>query len=308
MNGIGTEVRPSPHRAISALAARQHGVLTRTQLVAAGLSPDTVDRSARSGRLTRLYRGVYQLGPLGTPDTRLLAGVLACGPHAVLARRSSGGYWGFLPPTYGPDVVEVLIRRGRAGSMAGVSARCGRTVADDEVTVRNGIPITTPERTLFDLATELGSRELERALAEAEALRLVARKRLLAVVRRNAGRPGARSLAALLADGTAARTRSEAEEQLLGLVRLSGLPAPQCNVRVAGLEVDFLWRTARLVVEVDGEAYHSSAARFESDRRRDARLLAAGLRVMRITWRQLVDEREAVLVRLTQALGQPASL
>jgi very-short-patch-repair endonuclease len=93
-------------------------------------------------------------------------------------------------------------------------------------------------------------------------------------------------------------TRSEAEERLLALVRAARLPPPELNVRVRGHEVDLLWREARLVVEVDGYAYHSGRAAFERDRLRDAELQAKGFTVMRVTWKQIVSEPEALLVRL----------
>jgi very-short-patch-repair endonuclease len=100
-------------------------------------------------------------------------------------------------------------------------------------------------------------------------------------------------------------TRSEAEERLLALVRAARLPHPELNVRVSGHEVDFLWRDARLVVEVDGFANHRTRAAFEHDRLRDAQLQGAGLTVMRVTWRQIVAEPEALLARLALALRPP---
>ena len=113
------------------------------------------------------------------------------------------------------------------------------------------------------------------------------------------------AIRALLAAGAEpAFTRSEAETRFLMLVRKAQLPAPATNVALRGYEVDFLWRAEGLVVEIDGFAFHSSSAAFECDRRRDAVLAAAGLRVLRITWRQISQEPEALLVRLAQALVQ----
>jgi very-short-patch-repair endonuclease len=97
--------------------------------------------------------------------------------------------------------------------------------------------------------------------------------------------------------------RSEAERRLLELVRAADLPAPQTNTRVAGLEVDMLWPAQRLVVEVDGYEYHGPRVAFERDRRRDARLLAAGYRVLRVTWRQLMTEPERVIAVIAAALA-----
>jgi very-short-patch-repair endonuclease len=112
------------------------------------------------------------------------------------------------------------------------------------------------------------------------------------------GRRGAGRLGAVFEGGPPARTRSEAEERFLGLVRQA-----RVNVTIAGYEVDFYWPDARLGVEVDGAAFHGSPLAIERDRRRDARLAAAGIRVMRVTWRQLTREREALLVQLGRALA-----
>ena len=98
-------------------------------------------------------------------------------------------------------------------------------------------------------------------------------------------------------------TRSEAEERFLALVRAAGLPAPEVNARILGHEVDFLWRDEGLVVEVDGFQFHSTRAAFERDRQRDAELQGAGLRVLRVTWRQVVDAPYATLTNLVRALG-----
>lgn len=164
--------------------------------------------------------------------------------------------------------------------------------------------VTAPARTLLDLAEVVSSRELERAVAEAQVRGLVRISQLHAAIARAPGRHGAAPLRALLdADTGPALTRSEAEQRLLTLVRAARLRSPETNVRFGRYEVDFLWRAERLVLEVDGYAFHSSRAAFERDRLRDAELQLAGLRVVRVTWRQIVDEPEALVARLAQALA-----
>jgi very-short-patch-repair endonuclease len=155
-----------------------------------------------------------------------------------------------------------------------------------------------------DLA-EMGSdRELERATHEAITRRLINARRLLADTERYRGRRGIGRLKKLLEGADPPTlTRSEAEERFLALVRAAGLPAPEVNVRVHGHEVDFLWREQRLIVEVDGFQFHSARAAFERDRGRDAELQAAGMRVLRVTWRQVVDAPYATLTNLVRALG-----
>jgi very-short-patch-repair endonuclease len=178
----------------------------------------------------------------------------------------------------------------------------------EEITTLDDIPITTPARTLCDLAPFLTDRDLERALAEAFALHRVTQPELSVLLRRYAGRPGIRRLQDLVTSGTPpALTRSQAEERFLALIRKAELPQPEVNVRLEGYEVDFFWRAERLVVEIDGHAFHSSARAFEIDRRRDAVLLGAGLRVMRATWHQIEREPQALLVRLTRALVASAN-
>ena len=106
-----------------------------------------------------------------------------------------------------------------------------------------------------------------------------------------------------LLDGGPRRTRSEAERELLTLVRAAGLPPPETNTKVAGLEVDALWREQRLAVEVDGYAFHGHRIAFERDRRRDATLAQQGISTLRLSWRQLTREREAVIAALARALA-----
>ncbi len=288
-------------RAIDELAGRQHGVVARRQLLEAGVASHVIDRRLRAGRLRRVHQGVYQVGPVTAPRAREMAAVLACGPSAVLSHGSAAALWR-LTPERDAGPVEVITRAG-ARSRRGLRVRRIGTLRADEVTRLSGIPVTTAPRTLYDLAGTTGSRELERAVAEAFALRLATPARLRTVVSRHARTRGSASLRAILEAGEPARTRSEAEERFLELIRKAGIQRPAANVKIGRLEVDFLWQRERLVVEIDGSAFHSSPRAFERDRRRDAVLIAAGYRVARITWRQLAEEPEAVLARLVKALA-----
>jgi very-short-patch-repair endonuclease len=173
-----------------------------------------------------------------------------------------------------------------------------------EVVRRHGIAVTTAARTLLDVAPQLDRRELARAVEEAQVQALATRTQLEALVARSGGHRGVGALAAAVAACDEPRfTRSRAERRLLELVRRARLPEPAANARVGRLEVDALWPAQRLVVEVDGWRFHSSRAAFERDRERDAELQAAGFRVARVTWRQLVSEPEAVVARLAAALA-----
>jgi len=154
------------------------------------------------------------------------------------------------------------------------------------------------------MAELLTPRALERALDEALVTRIVRPAQILELLGRAHGRAGTPLLRALLARQTGTtRTRSEAEERFIALLRSARLPEPQVNTRVHGYEVDFLWRSARLVVEIDGYKFHSSRAAFERDRQKDAQLQASGLATMRVTWLQMEDEPYAVIARLARALA-----
>jgi very-short-patch-repair endonuclease len=320
----GSNPAAALERAVLQLAARQHSVVTRPQLLHVGLSPATIDRRLAAARLTAVHRGVYRVGPPVAPRAREMAAVLACGGASALAR---GGTGAFLPARAKPtasshgsaadllrivpgrrprDPVEVSVQ-GSYRSREGILIHRVRFLPAGEITWVEGIPVTTPARTILDLAGSLPGRELERAVAEAIALRGTTSAALLALARsrRHALRPGVHRVRALLAGDTdPARTRSVAEERFLELVRTTGLPEPETNVRLGRYEVDFLWRALRLVVEIDGFVFHSAPGRAEADRRRDADLEAAGYHVLRFTWRELQNEPMVVLARLCRAMGK----
>lgn len=301
---LAASVAGDTEAVIRALAVRQHGVVARAQLLEAGLAPHAVDYRVGKGRLHTLHRGVYRVGPVAVPYESEMAGVLACGRSAFLSHRSAGAVWTLLLRCLGELPVEVS---GQGSYRAPDSAlRVHRVVPlrADETTTHQGIPITTPARTLLDLAGCLDEWELERALARADRQGLATAEEVKALLGRYPGRAGNRRLRAVLArEGGTALTRSEAEARFLGLIRDARLPPPEVNVLLQGHEVDFLWRGARLVVEIDGFEFHSSRAAFERDRRRDALLTATGFRVIRATWRQVTGEPQAVLGWVAMALA-----
>lgn len=287
---------------IFALAAGQHGVVSRRQLLQAGVSPDRVDGRLKIGRLERLHRGVYRVGPVVAQYANEMAAVLACDGKVVVSHRSAAPPWKLMSARGAGSAVEVIVPHSDHGRMPNIVAHRLRGIRCDEVTKFEGIPITTPARTLLDIAGLVSSRDLERAVAEAFAMRLATRADLIRLMSRHPRQRGTAALRALLGSAQPALTRSEAEDRFLALVRKARLPAPETNVQIGDYEVDFLWRAERFIVEIDGYAFHSSAERFEKDRQRDAVLAATGLRVIRVTWRQLQNDSHAMLVRLAQAL------
>lgn len=301
--GSGAGARPDPDATILDSAARHHGVVCRSQLVRAGVPAHAIDYRLQKGRLRRLHRGVYGMGPVPARYEREAAAVFACGDGAVLSHRTAAALWELTPAPARMAPVDVASSRRLRGPRHGVRLHLARGLSPDEIGHHHGLPLTTPARTLLDLAASVARVELERALARGERNRALTHDVIETLLARHPGRPGAPMLRALLrAPGGPALTRSEAESRFLELVRKASVPDPETNGMVEGLEVDFAWRTERLVVEIDGYAHHADRAAFERDRCRDGVLAAAGFRVIRVTWRQLTTEPAMVLVRLAQAL------
>jgi very-short-patch-repair endonuclease len=285
-------------RRIVARAAGSEGIVTTAVLLGAGLSHGEIVTRVRHGWLVRRHHGVYLVGAVAGPLAEEMAAVQAIGEDSGLSYGAAGALWRVRSRVDGPIDVSVAGRHAR--SRPGIRVHNVRTL---ERTVHRGIPVTTPARTLLDLAATTSFEDLARAVEQARVLRLVTDASLREIVERNPHRPGTCALLRTLAREPRL-TRSQAEAVLLELVRRAGLPLPATNVRVRGHEVDALWREDRLIVEVDGFDPHGTRMAFERDRRRDAELVAAGYRVIRITWRQLTDEPEAVVARLAGALAR----
>jgi very-short-patch-repair endonuclease len=276
-------------------------VVSRAQLLAAGVSASAIETRLRAGRLHPLHRGVYGVGHTAlAPLAEEMAAVLACGPGAAVSHRAAAVIQGMLDRR--GALIDVTVGRSNR-QRPGLRVHRSRILTPEDVRLYKAIPVTTPTRTLLDLAETEPARDLERAYDEAITQRLTTRSSLAAAVRHARGRRGAPGLRALLArNEEPSLTRSEAEEHCLALIRQAGLPTPLVNAPAAGHRVDFLWPGESLVLEVDGYRFHSSRAAFERDRRRDSELQAAGLRVMRVTWRQLTNEPLAVAARLARGL------
>jgi very-short-patch-repair endonuclease len=285
------------------LARRQHGVVTAAQLREVGIHRRGIAHRVRHGRLTPLHRGVYLVGPNETPFTRLMAATLACGPTAVLSDQAAAFLHGFGRE---PTAIDVTVRSGQPRTRAGLRVHRAK-LTDAELTTHEGIPVTTPARTITDLAKTTAERELGRAVEEALIQRRIDTDALTRAVDEAAGQRGARALRATAQTRDPQITRSEAERRLKRLVQQAGLERPRTNRRIGGYEVDAMWPRQRLVVEVDGYAFHGGRAAFERDRRRDANLTAGGWRVIRVTWRQLVDEPHLVVARISAALALAAA-
>jgi len=233
-----------------------------------------------------------------------MAAVLAAGPGAALSHRSAATLWGLRRPV----ATAVELTAGSHRRRPGIRAHRA-SLAPDEVTISNAIPVTTVPRTLLDLAAVVPRRELERAINEAEVLRLTDSLCLDDLIRRYPRRHGVAALRMVLAAGRAGFgvTRSELEDRFLEFLDRAGLPRPEVNAIVEArgrrFEVDCVWRRQRLIVELDGRMAHGTGTAFERDRSRDRRLMVAGWRALRITWRQLLDEPDVIEADLRRLLG-----
>jgi predicted transcriptional regulator of viral defense system len=303
--------QPAEHdldEAIARLARRQHGRIGRRQLLSLGLSTDAIDYRLARSRLHVVYRGVYAVGhDTPTREANWMAAVLAGGEDAVLSFRDGAALWGFRPNAR--PQIEVTTPR-RQHPRPGIQFHRA-SLPSDEVTIHDGIPVTTVPRTLFDLAAVLRPRQLERALNEAEAMRLWDELSLVDLLRRYPRRAGSRAIRAVLhARNAGAKTiRSDLEVAFLEFLDRFGLPEPELNAEVEGFEVDAVWREQRVVVELDSRTFHMTVAAFETDRERDRMLQAAGWRTIRITSRQLEHDARRVRDDLWRLLGAgPATL
>lgn len=287
------QVRPSD-RDIVGLARRQHGVVSRTQLIDLGLGEDAIDARLRGGRLFRLHRGVYAVGHgVVTQDGRWLAAVLRIGEGAVLSHCSAAELWG--------------IKRRGSNSRIDVSApRSTRSppairrhylqLAPDEMAIRRRVPVTSLARTLVDVASELSLEAFEAVLREAEYVHRFRLNELERFLDRHDGRRGAATIRACLrrlGQAPKGRTRSKLEDRFAAFLVETDLPRPQLNVLIdldgKKIEADCLWRRQRLIAELDGGEAHGTRSAFESDRERDRHIQVAGWRVIRVTWRQMSD-------------------
>jgi very-short-patch-repair endonuclease len=272
---------------LSGLAAAQHGVVDRRAALAAGVTADAIRHRVRAGRLHVLFPGVYAVGhPAVAPLGRAMAAVLACGPGAALSHQSAAHLHGLLPRYLAPIHVS---RVGGPRQLHGVVVHRPRALPPSDVLLQSAVPVTTPARTILDLAD---TPDLQQALNEAQVRRIIDLDDLRARAR---GR-----LRELLEDPQI--SRSELERALLTLIRRAGLPHPETNVYVEGHEVDTYWPAHRLIAEVDGFAYHRTRKAFEQDRHRDQTLTAAGYTVIRLTWRQITTEPERAAATLATVL------
>lgn len=304
-----------------ALARKQHGVLTRGDLLALGFSAEAVKHRLRTGRLHPVGRGIYAVGrPELSREGWWMAAVLLCATGTAVARRgaaiprlaasgaAAGGHRGHLPGPHGALLghrsaaalwgigfevegrIDVTVLRPGRVRRPGIRAHCRPALPASDITEHRGIPVTTAVRTLIDVATELTPGRLERAVNEADKHDLVDPDQLRVALDSYPGVPGVRPLRKLLDKHTFRLSDEELERRFRPLAAAAGLPVPETKQWVTGFEVDFFWPQLGLVVETDGWRYHRTPAAQTRDARRFQMHTAAGLTPLRFSHWQVKHE------------------
>jgi very-short-patch-repair endonuclease len=298
--------RPEPaiDRAVAELAECQHGHVDIDDLRELGLTDAAIQHRIRRGLLHPVHRGVYAVGHsiLGI-EGRWHAAVRACGPGAVLSHRAAAELHGLVERRGG--TIDITVN-GRPGKRPGIRTHEAAVLADADRTQVDGIPVTTVARTLIDLAAA-EPRSVESAMGRAERRGLLDLDALDGAIARARGRRGVGRLRALRAEfrPTAEFIRSELERRFLALCRKHDLPRPKANLWITvpgdGFEVDFCWPAPRLIVETDS-GWHDDTLSRRRDHRRDRLLTAAGWRVVRVRWADVVDTPARTAARIRALL------
>jgi very-short-patch-repair endonuclease len=301
------QVRGHGEAEIARLAATQHGHVHRQQFLAAGIGRGAIARRLDSGRLHQTLTFVYRLTP--EPPAHLgrsMAAALRLRGSALVAGVDSAEIWKFLDTTQGPPAtrpVEVLLVGRGFHQLPGILIHRISTIARQDMRWRHGIPVTSPARTLVDLAATFDDFELEAALAAAFRHGAVRPSQFADLIARNQHAKGVGRLKALLTQtGEPHDTRSGYERRLLALIRDADLPLPNTNAYVGAHMVDMLWPDLKLVVEFDSWNFHGDRRSFETDRLRDQVLSTTDHHVMRVTARQVDVTPSALIARLAATI------
>jgi very-short-patch-repair endonuclease len=290
---------------LARIAGRQHGIVTRAELLRAGITPDEVEHRLKIGLLIGEHRGVYRVGHRApSVEARYLAAVRACGEGALLSGRAAGHLLGLLRGSAPePEVTAPTERR-----VEGVRTRRSRDVTHDAMIFR-GIPVTTVARTLLDLASVLGVHGLARTCHEAGVRYRTTPAEVETVLARRPNSPGAAKLRSILR-GDVKVALSKLERRFVELLSRTGLVLPETNRPAGGRRVDCRWPELHLTVELDGYRYHHSRHAWEQDRRREREARARGDEFRRYTYADVFEHPRLMLRELRELLppaGQPGA-
>jgi Transcriptional regulator, AbiEi antitoxin/Protein of unknown function (DUF559) len=315
---MASKRRSAAAQGLPRLAASQHGVVSRRQLRGLGLSDGAIERAIRAGYLHRVFRAVYAVGHPGIDwRGRIRAATLACGQGAVASHRSAAALLGLLDRA--PVVVDVIAAGKQGGKIDGIRAHMGPMPDRAEAGTVDGIPCTSPARTLVDYGGMVGLWSLRSAFERAAAKKMLDIEAVEAALG-SGGRRGATSLRALIEEWRAAaptakqeRLKSPLEAMVLPILSGRGIPRPRANAPVelikGRIEVDFLWAEQRFVLEADSRDFHGTEVAFERDRWRDRELLRVGYSTLRVTRLQAESEAEQIAEAICRQLsGAEASV
>jgi very-short-patch-repair endonuclease/predicted transcriptional regulator of viral defense system len=300
--GMRDESTTHRDRVLGALADRQHGVVARSQLLAAGLSSPAIGRAVEAGRLRPVFRGVYAVGHVALRrEGWWLAALLACGNGATLSHRTAATLWRLR--TDPPLPIDVTTSTNHGRKHARITTHRARLHTLDALVI-DDLRVTSPAKTIVDLAAILSGRALREAVERAQDLRRFDPDDVRATLARGPQRRGTRRLADLIAllQPDKDNARSHLERLFLALARKAGLPKPSVNHDIAGRARDFAWPDQRLVVETDGYRYHSSRHARRRDNRRDRQLTALGWRPVRFTYEEIAFEPAEVADEVAELL------
>jgi very-short-patch-repair endonuclease len=301
---MGTQSPTHRDRVVGGLADRQHGVVSREQLLAAGQTPRVIRRAVEAGRLRPVFRGVYAVGHLALRrEGWWMAALLACGEGAALSHRTAAMVWGLQTGPTLPIDVATSTDHGRKHRQITTHRML---LAPLDALLRDNLRLTTPSRTIVDLATRLKGRALRDAVERAQDLRRFDPDDIRDTLARAPRRPGTRRLEDLITVMAPDKdnARSHLERMFLALTRKARLPKPASNLEIAGRSRDFAWPDQRLVVETDGYRYHSSRQAKRRDNRRDRQLTALGWRPVRFTYEEIAFEPAEVAKELVGLLSR----
>ncbi len=292
-------VSGTPDQRVAAVTRRQRGRIKRAQLRILGLSDEQIEDRVLKGQLRREHPSVYVDAlmpeiPLGAETGALLS---IARPLAVLSHHTAAALWNFGAPDHD---IHLLVPGGWTRPRAGVRVHRTRELPAGDMRLCEGLPVTSPARTLVDCATagRTSARQLERMFTEALTLRLVTPAALAATAR------NCPAIIRLLdAEIAPAVLRSDTERRLLELIRRARLMEPRANAALHGFEADFYWPEQRLVVEVDGSGFHTGRWATERDRRKEAAFRAHGIDTMRFSRAQIHDDHLTVIAQIARRLG-----